>query len=52
VVVAPSAAVAGAAVFRDGRALSDRHRGVCHRALLGTRTARSGTMSGSWRRAT
>jgi hypothetical protein len=39
--------VTGAAVLRDGRALSDRHRGVCHWALLGTSScARSGTMSG------
>jgi hypothetical protein len=33
---ATSAAVAGAAVLRDDRALSDRHRGVCHHARFPT----------------
>ena len=28
-------------LFANGRALSDRHRGVCHRALLGTRAGRA-----------
>ena len=37
----------GAAVFRDGRALSDRHRGGVPPGTIGCEScARSGTMSG------